>query len=196
VRHLLIAGTLCSVLFAGACAGKSGAVPGGATAAASVQVSHSSASGTSERSNRLASGGSAAMPSGASDQIVQTAVAPELSVIDFVGNSDGWIAGNGVLFRTTDGGNHWIEYSTGHGVFHYLSFLNAQDGWALTTHHVLLTSTSGETWSLAVAPANGPVVSLDAVSPTEAFGIVSTVQRSRYLGPLGAGVTCTDATGW
>jgi Photosynthesis system II assembly factor YCF48 len=74
--------------------------------------------------------------------------------VDFVNDVDGWAIANTVI-RTEDGGNTWQALTEPRqGRITYLDFTSPSDGWALTEHAVLLsTSDAGFTWRTLDTPS-------------------------------------------
>ena len=73
------------------------------------------------------------------------------SLIDFVDAEHGWVAdGQGRLYRTSDGGDSWDNYSFGATriFFKAIQFSSATDGWAFDAHG-WTTTDGGQTWTPA-----------------------------------------------
>ena len=68
---------------------------------------------------------------------------------------NGWIVGNSVsnsasIFRSTNGGNHWFEYSLANPGLTSVTFINDTIGWISDrVGNVLKTSDGGNTWLIA-----------------------------------------------
>jgi photosystem II stability/assembly factor-like uncharacterized protein len=92
--------------------------------------------------------------------------AAALRAVTFVSPSTGWVAGDGIIAATTDGGRTWHQQYSGRVQISSLSFVSASTGWAagldpLPGTGVLLgTRDGGHTWSkLAEPPNTGRIVS-------------------------------------
>jgi photosystem II stability/assembly factor-like uncharacterized protein len=60
-----------------------------------------------------------------------------------------WVSDNssGKLFYTTDGGSSWYEAQSQPGKVHEMSFIDVNNGWAITDTALLHTSDGGKTWT-------------------------------------------------
>ena len=78
-----------------------------------------------------------------------------LSGIDFVDASTGWVVGaEGTVFRTTDGGAHWTQQR--HDIQRFytgVSFVDASTGWVSGNATILRTTNGGQTWTGQTVPA-------------------------------------------
>lgn len=94
--------------------------------------------------------------------ISQTAVGQDLQVLSspdikeivrdvkFIDSQTGWIAGNkGIIYKTTDGGQSWIEQNSGTTKdLVKVSFTGENNGWAATVDgSVFKTTDGGESWN-------------------------------------------------
>lgn len=74
--------------------------------------------------------------------------------IEVIDNMNFIIAGQGVLFKSTDGGNSWIELPIDNIL--YLQFFNMNLGWAKSSNlnggFLLKTTNGGNTWNQQVQP--------------------------------------------
>jgi photosystem II stability/assembly factor-like uncharacterized protein len=80
----------------------------------------------------------------------------ELLSIEVIDNMNFIIAGNEILFKSTDGGNSWIELPTFNEFIYNLQFFNMNLGWvkAYNINGGLLykTTNGGNTWNQQVQP--------------------------------------------
>lgn len=85
-------------------------------------------------------GGTHWMPRGNADLDART-----VFVLD---SSHAWASDgqNGKLYRTQDGGVSWNATDQAPGIFHEMSFVDANNGWAITDSALLHTSDGGTSW--------------------------------------------------
>ncbi len=69
--------------------------------------------------------------------------------VSFVDSNLGFILSqNGIIFRTTDGGNTWdSKYSGITNDLNFISFINHNDGWAASNNQISHTTDGGENWN-------------------------------------------------
>lgn len=70
--------------------------------------------------------------------------------IDFIDENTGWLVGNnGMIVKTTDGGETWIPQSSGTSVHLFgVDFVNSLIGWAVgNSGFILKTTNGGERWT-------------------------------------------------
>ncbi len=73
------------------------------------------------------------------------------SIVDFADSQHGWATDGSILYRTSDGGQHWTQLSTSESLKNVsqLDFVSDQIGWAIsstTSNSVLKTVDGGYTW--------------------------------------------------
>ena len=101
-----------------------------------------------------------------------------LNSVYFRDENVGWIAGDGVIFWTADGGQTWnlsdIQSRHSVGDIEHISFLDRQYGWATIRDRVeiLTTSDGGRTWVTLRGPTRYPGVSQHLVFVTPERGFV------------------------
>ena len=110
----------------------------------------------------------------------------ELYSIDFIDTSTGWVCGEfGTILKTTDGGDSWVEVSSGvesdiNGIF----FRTSSIGYAAGANGVLLKSSDGgSTWEESSSNATEDFLDIgvlgNGVSNTVvAVGISGNIYRS------------------
>ena len=80
----------------------------------------------------------------------------ELLSIEVIDNINFIIAGSGILFKSTDGGNSWIELPTFNEFIYDLQFFNMTLGWAkaynINGGLLYKTTNGGNTWNQQVQP--------------------------------------------
>jgi len=104
------------------------------------------------------------------------APAPELLAVSFASPQNGWVAGNGVIFSTNDGGKHWSRQYSGRARLSALDFVDSRNGWAagmdpISGTGVLLgTSDGGAHWT-KLTDTPHPLRSLSFADPQDGIGI-------------------------
>ncbi len=65
--------------------------------------------------------------------------------IDFIDENTGWLVGNnGMIVKTTDGGESWLSQISGTGLHLFgVDFINSQIGWAVGNSGLILKTTNG-----------------------------------------------------
>ncbi|MDI6804091.1 MAG: M20/M25/M40 family metallo-hydrolase [Bacteroidota bacterium] len=80
--------------------------------------------------------------------------------IDFVDENTGWLVGtNGMIVKTTDGGESWFSQISGTGLHLFgVDFINSQIGWVVGNSGLILKTTNGgERW---ISQTSGQAVAL------------------------------------
>jgi photosystem II stability/assembly factor-like uncharacterized protein len=77
----------------------------------------------------------------------------EFSIVDFADSQHGWATDGSILYRTSDGGQHWTQLSTSESLKNVsqLDFVSDQIGWAISStpsNSVLKTVDGGHTWTV------------------------------------------------
>jgi photosystem II stability/assembly factor-like uncharacterized protein len=115
--------------------------------------------------------------------------------VTFVSSATGWIAGDGAIFGTTDGGRSWHRQYTGRVELTSVSFANSLDGWAAGvdpipgTGVLLGTRDGGRTWSTLVEPRN-PAREVSFADPSVGYAVAggspltpeNASERMRFFG--------------
>ena len=75
------------------------------------------------------------------------------SIVDFVDSQHGWATDGSILYRTSDGGQHWTQLTTSESLKNVsqLDFVSEQIGWAIsstTPNSLLKTVDGGYTWTV------------------------------------------------
>ena len=106
--------------------------------------------------------------------------APSLQAIQFVDASHGWVAGNGRILATSDGGHSWTRQYAGPAALYQVDFTDAAHGWAVGKDALLRTTDGGATWTAAAEPAlsasrpGAPCQAIDTVhfvSPSVGYAV-------------------------
>lgn len=84
-----------------------------------------------------------------------------LGSVDFVNSETGYIAGYGIILKTTNGGENWVSASFP-GSNNFIKFVNTNTGFiASDSGRIFKTTNSGMNWSLTITPANNYFSSMD-----------------------------------
>jgi len=70
----------------------------------------------------------------------------DLNAVCFVNENTGWIAGEQIIMKTTDGGETWEESYVGYSEFFKIQFFDENTGYVLAVDLYLKTYTGGEYW--------------------------------------------------
>ena len=99
--------------------------------------------------------------------------ATTMSAIHFVSKSRGWLAGNGRIWMTTDGGAQWNQVYQGAANFHGIQFVNSQTGWAWSDRTLIATTDGGNIWHQQYRGVQ-PIISFSMMSQRTGYAILST----------------------
>jgi photosystem II stability/assembly factor-like uncharacterized protein len=95
---------------------------------------------------------------GASWGIIATPILQphNLVSLDFIDLNTGWVVGQGgTVIATTNGGASWTIQNPGTSAFMAgVSFVNANEGWAVAGNYFIHTTNGGQTWTQQSVPAN------------------------------------------
>ena len=109
---------------------------------------------------------------------------PALDAVQFLSPDQGFLAGQGIVLATGDGGQTWTRIYSGTQTIEAIAFLSLKSGYALTGSGQILAWTGGSTWQ-RVAASLGPAsaFALDGSS----LGQILTVKGTLYqaTGPDG-----------
>ncbi len=67
-------------------------------------------------------------------------------VLSFVNPAEGWLWTNGVLYRTTNGGDRWTVLKRKLKSVQQIQYLNSSVGFMLASGRVLVTTDGGSAW--------------------------------------------------
>lgn len=95
---------------------------------------------------------------------------PDLTAVQFLSSSQGWIAGPGRILATSDGGAHWVSQLSSANRIGSVDFVSSQAGWAVANTHLLGTTDGGACWHYLGEPAQ-PLRQVHFVSPSQGWGI-------------------------
>jgi len=123
--------------------------------------------------------------------------------VAFVSPRTGWLAGNGMIEKTTDGGERFFIQYRGPAQWQYLQILNANTVVAWGPTQIAMTANGGRTWTTMASPP-GPsmakstyLLHVDFVNTNEAFALVGNnyqLQSTLYKTTNG-GKTWSDERG-
>jgi photosystem II stability/assembly factor-like uncharacterized protein len=74
----------------------------------------------------------------------------DLDAVFFTDKNTGWIAGSGIVKKTSDGGETWEESYAGPEDFLKIQFFDESAGYILADRLYLKTSTGGESWDIVI----------------------------------------------
>ncbi len=79
-----------------------------------------------------------------------------LHSIYFIDEQTGWIAGNGIILHTADGGETWTkQLQVGGESYREIKFADANTGWAIGTYNAIrYTNDGGKTWTKQTSGTN------------------------------------------
>jgi photosystem II stability/assembly factor-like uncharacterized protein len=121
-----------------------------------------------------------------------------LSGVQFVSASDGWVAGSDRILHTADGGRHWvIQYLTRPAAqLGTVDFVDSRHGWVTGTSEFLVTTDGGAHWRSLPEPCQ-VIRAAHFVNPDDGFAVAGGNQS--YFGvsspPLGGGVLMRTTDG-
>ncbi len=105
-----------------------------------------------------------------------------LSGIDFVDASTGWVVGaEGSVFRTTDGGATWVQQRHDASKFFTgVSFVDASTGWVSGNSTILHTTDGGISWTTQTVPAGADAIEVRFVDGNVGYaaGALRTILRT------------------
>lgn len=98
----------------------------------------------------------------------------DFKTVKFINTSTGWVAGdNGVILKTTDGGNNWSLQTSGTvNTIRSIFFLDASNGWACgDAGTIITTSNGGSSWTAQASPYTSQYNSVQFVSSSTGWVI-------------------------
>lgn len=101
----------------------------------------------------------------------------DLKDIFFLSEKIGWTVGDTVIYRTVDGGEHWIPAGVNGAVCERVSFIDEQHGWVMMrdTNATLKSSDGGRNWTIIPGPAPFIGVPTEVVFLTPQHGFAACV---------------------
>lgn len=118
--------------------------------------------------------------------IPSPAAAAGFAAVKFVSSQVGWVADNGVILATIDGGRTWRQQYQGRTDFTTLDFIDARTGWTTAidivhgTGLLLGTTDGGRTWTKLGEPPH-PLRSVSFGSATHGWGIAGGTPMSQSV---------------
>ena len=76
--------------------------------------------------------------------------------VEFVNSTHGWLAGEGILLRSTDGGSSWHSQLETRWFFWCISIVSSSDLWAITNSKLYHSINGGDSW-------NNSIIGLDSM---------------------------------
>jgi photosystem II stability/assembly factor-like uncharacterized protein len=95
--------------------------------------------------------------------------------LDFVDTNSGWAVGQGgTIIATTNGGTTWVnQNSNTTSFFAGVSFVTAQEGWAVAGNLFLHTTNGGQSWIPQTVPANTWAYDVDFIDANNGWTVGS-----------------------
>lgn len=97
-----------------------------------------------------------------------------MQAVDFLNARDGFLAGQGTVWATTDGGRQWSEVYRGPADLRAVAFINARDGWAWGWHRLLATTDGGHHWQQVYQAGASPLVSMSWTGARTGYAVIGT----------------------
>ncbi len=108
---------------------------------------------------------------GASWKKVEIGTRASLSEVEFVDSLHGWIMGDGVCFRTENGGNNWIQVAH-FGTANHIVFVDTAIGYCVgVMGYMGKTINSGRSWTHMVSGVSGSMNDLAFTSPDTGWAV-------------------------
>jgi len=204
-----VAGSALTVLaVAGSAAGCAAASSSGSAGAGSTTPAGTSASvGTGSTPSSASSSGTAASPAPAASCAASGAAAiattpsgsgqgaQALAAVQFTDSGHGWVAGDGRIMATTDGGTSWTRQYAGPADLDQVDFIDAQHGWAAGGDSLLRTTDGGGSWTALAAPCQGQLTSVHFVSPAVGYAVAAKTAANAAAGQSPGGQDTTALGG-
>jgi photosystem II stability/assembly factor-like uncharacterized protein len=96
-----------------------------------------------------------------------------LAAVQFTDSGHGWVAGDGRIMATADGGASWTRQYAGPADLGQVDFLDDQHGWAAGGDSLLRTTDGGASWTALAEPCQGELNSVHFVSPTLGYAVAA-----------------------
>ncbi len=109
---------------------------------------------------------------------------PSLDAVEFLNPDDGFLAGQGIVLETSDGGRNWTRIYRGAEAIRAIAFLSLESGYALTANGGILLWTGGSTWR-QVGASLGPAAAIALGGGSLAQVLTSQGTLYRATGPAG-----------
>ncbi len=118
-----------------------------------------------------------------------------MQAVDFLNPGNGWLAGQGVIWKTTDSGRSWRATYFGPAGLRAIKFVNARDGWAWSWRRLLSTTDGGSTWQQVYQAAAGPLASLSWTGPETGYAVIGAASGPPGRTQPGGGLYRTNDGG-
>ena len=199
MRALAVAGSAAGC----AAASSSGSAGAGSTTPAGTRASV----GTGSTPSSASSSGTAASPAPAASCAASGAAAiattppgsgqgaQALAAVQFTDSGHGWVAGDGRIMATTDGGTSWTRQYAGPADLDQVDFIDAQHGWAAGGDSLLRTTDGGGSWTALAAPCQGRLTSVHFVSPAVGYAVAAKTAANAAAGQSPGGQDTTALGG-
>jgi Photosynthesis system II assembly factor YCF48 len=113
-----------------------------------------------------------------------------LQAVQFTDAAHGWVAGDGRILATSDGGQSWTRQYSGSGELDQVDFTDAAHGWAVGPGTLLRTANGGASWTALREPRLGghclAVASVHFVSPAAGYAVAAPQAAGAGSAPASA----------
>lgn len=122
---------------------------------------------------------------------------PALHSVSFVDTTHGWVAGDGLILATMDGGTTWSSQYSGDETITALDFVSPSTGWAVGGDALLATTDGGANWQPVGEPPQ-PLEKVDFLTTSAGYGVgqgwlFSTVDGGASWRPVATPIPVGDA---
>ncbi len=118
---------------------------------------------------------------------IKTADQTRMQAVDFLNSHKGFLAGNGGVWETNDGGHRWISVYHHSANFHSIQFTNGQTGWIWSYRTLLSTTNGGKTWHRCYHTSSS-LVSVSFTGPENGYAVMGTSSAPAGEGGPGNGL--------
>lgn len=118
---------------------------------------------------------------------VNTADQTRMQAIDFVSPSQGFLAGYGGIWETTDGGQAWSSVYSHAANFWGIQFINNKTGWTWSYRTLVATTNGGKSWQVRYH-GGSPFISISFTGTHTGYAVMGTPSAPPGSGGPGDGL--------